>query len=135
MIRYLLDTNICIALIRHNSSVRNHLLACAPGTVALSVITLSELEFGIQKSTQPDRNRIALAAFTAQLRVLPFGGEAAVHYGDIRAALQRAGTPIGPLDTLIAAHARSINASVVTNNAREFRRVDRLEIENWLSDS
>ena len=132
----MLDTNICIALIRdHNSTVRSRLEACVPGSVALSVITLAELEFGIQKSTQPDRNRIALAAFTAQLRVLPFGSEAAVHYGDIRAALQRAGTPIGALDTLIAAHARSIQAIVVTNNEREFRRADQLNVENWLSDS
>jgi len=110
-------------------------VACAPGTVALSVITLSELEFRIQKSAQPDRNRIALAAFTAPLRVLPFAGEVAVHYGDIRAALQRTCIPIGPLDTLSAAHARTINAIIVTNNERESRREDQLDVENWPRDS
>ena len=134
MIRYLLNTNIRIALIRHNRSVRDRLVACAPGTAAFSVITLPELEFGIQESAQPDRNRIALAAFTAQLRVLPFAGQADFHYGDIRTALQRAGTSIGPLDTLIAAHARSINAISVTRNESKFRRMGRLETENWLGD-
>ncbi len=136
MIRYILDTNICIALIRRrDQAVRGRLVNCAPGTVALSAVTLAELEFGIQKSMQTDRNRIALAAFTAQLKVLPFGANAAAHYGDIRALLQRAGTPIGPLDTMIAAHARSIGATVVTDNEREFRRVEGLEVENWLGVS
>lgn len=134
MIRYLLDTNICIALIRQqNSAVQNRLVRCRPGTVGVSAITLAELEFGIGKSAQPARNRIALATFTAQLQVLPFGSEAALHYGDIRAILQRKGTPIGPLDTLIAAHARSVSAIVVTDNEREFRRVDGLEVENWIA--
>ncbi len=135
MIRCLLDTNICIALIRQRDlTVRERLVNCTPGTVAISAVTLAELEFGIQKSTQTDRNQIALAAFTAQLQVLPFGADAATHYGAIRAVLQRSGTPIGPLDTMIAAHARSIGAVVVTNNEREFRRVDGLQVENWLGE-
>lgn len=136
MIRYILDTNICIALIRQRDlAIRERLVNCTPGTVALSAVTLAELEFGIQKSAQTDRNRIALAAFTAQLQVLPFGANAAAHYGDIRAVLQRAGIPIGPLDTMIAAHAQSIGATVVTNNEREFRRVEGLDVENWLGES
>ena len=133
MIRYLLDTNICIALIRHrNSDVLARLSACAPGEVGLSVITLSELTFGVEKSARPAQNSVALAVFCAPLEILPYGPTAATAYGAIRAKLERAGQPIGPLDSLIAAHGLALDATVVTDNEREFRRVPDLKVENWI---
>lgn len=130
---YLLDTNICIALIRHrNPNVLARLSACTPGDVGISTITLSELTFGVEKSARPTQNRVALAAFCAALEIYPYSESAASAYGEIRAQLERTGQPIGPLDTLIAAHGLSLDATVVTNNEREFRRVPELKVENWV---
>jgi tRNA(fMet)-specific endonuclease VapC len=131
--RYLLDTNICIALIRHrNTNVLKRLSTCAPGEAGISVITLAELEFGAEKSARPAQNRIALAAFCAPLEIFPYGESAASAYGAVRAKLESEGQPIGPLDTLIAAHGLSLDAIVVTNNEREFRRITDLNVENWI---
>ena len=134
MIRYMLDTNICIELIRgRGGAILRRLRECEVGEIGISAIAFAELQHGVAKSALPERNRIALAEFCAPLEILPFGDAAASAYGTIRATLERAGKTIGPLDMLIAAHACSIEAAIVTNNEREFRRVDHLRVENWLS--
>jgi tRNA(fMet)-specific endonuclease VapC len=133
MIRYLLDTNICIYLIKqHPKQVIEHLRTLLVGDVAISAITFAELEYGAAKSSRPEQNREALIAFTAPLEVLPFDDDASLHYGEIRADLERAGMIIGAMDMLIAAHARSRSLKLVTNNSREFQRIHGLDIENWV---
>lgn len=132
MIRHLLDTSICIHLIRgRGGAVLARLARCGTGSVGISAITLAELLYGTARSADPGRNRIALARFCAPLEILPFDRRAASAYGDVRAELEQLGHPIGPLDTLIAAHAVSLNAALVTRNEREFRRVEGLRVENW----
>ncbi|RJP31118.1 MAG: type II toxin-antitoxin system VapC family toxin [Phycisphaerales bacterium] len=132
--RSLLDTDTCIAVIRgRGERVLARLRRRRVGTVGISSITLAELEFGVANSSDPARNAVALARFCAPLEICPFGGEAASRYGRVRAALKRARTPIGPLDTLIAAHALALHATAVTGNEREFRRVPGLRVENWLT--
>lgn len=132
MIRYLLDTNICIYLIRSRSqSLFDRVAAHQPGDLGISSITLAELEFGVSKSAFPERNREALRMFTLPLEIVAFDEAAAESYGRVRAALELAGTPIGPLDTLIAAQALALNAVAVTNNSREFKKVPGLAVEDW----
>lgn len=133
MTSYMLDTNICIEVIRgRGAAVLDRLRALDVGDALLSVITVAELEHGAAKSAFPDRNRVQLAKFCSPFEILPFDGMAAGVYGEIRAYLERDGKSIGPLDTLIAAHALSTSAILVTNNEREFRRVPDLPVENWL---
>jgi tRNA(fMet)-specific endonuclease VapC len=133
MIDYLLDTNICIELIRSRSTkILKRLQKCRIGQVGISSITLAELEYGVYKSRDPQRNRLALIEFCAPLEILSFDDRAASIYGQIRTAIEKAGKPIGPLDTLIAAHALALDATLITNNQREFARVPKLHIENWL---
>ncbi len=133
MIRFLLDTSICIELIRGRApAVLARLRRRKIGTIGISAITLAELRYGVAKSSDPARNTVALAHFCAPLEICPFDHEAASAYGEIRAGLERAGTPIGPLDTLIAAHALTLDVAVVTNHEREFRRVPGLRVENWM---
>ena len=132
MIRYLLDTNACIELIRKRSAaVLRRLRACTVGEVAISSITLAELYYGVARSAFPERNLAALTEFCTPLALLPFDDRAAALYGQVRADLERSGHPAGPLDTLIASHALSIKATLVTDNEREFHRVKGLEVENW----
>ena len=132
MTRFMLDTDTCIDVIRkRGGAVLQRLLACSPDEVCLSSVTLGELEYGVAKSAAPERNRMALLRFVTPLDVLPYGGGAAAAYGHIRGELERAGTPIGPVDTMIAAHALSLGLTVVTDNEREFRRVPGLSVENW----
>ena len=100
--------------------------------MAISSITVSELEYGAAKSSSPDQNRNALLAFLSPLEILPFDDQAAFHYGNIRSYLEKAGKIIGSMDMLIAAHTRSIPLILVTNNYREFSRVPDLRIENWV---
>lgn len=129
---YMLDTNICIDLIRKRSPTLLHKLQQAkPGEVAVSAITLSELEYGVARSTAPEKNRLALAEFMTPIMILPYGDSEAIMYGRIRAHLDSKGTPIGALDTLIAAHALSRDLILVTTNEREFRRIPGLRVENW----
>lgn len=133
MIRFLLDTSICIELIHGRApAIVGRLRRRKIGTIGLSTITLAELLYGVAKSRDPGRNAIALAHFCAPLEICPFDQEAGSSYGAIRTELERAGTPIGPLDTLIAAHAMALDVAVVTNNEREFRRVPGLRVENWV---
>ena len=129
---YMLDTNICIYIIKQRSQqIIDRLRDCEVGDVGLSTIVLSELIFGVEKSDQRQRNRTALTQFVAPLEIAPYDGSAAQAYGRIRALLEKGGTPIGPLDTLIAAHALSLNCTLVTNNERELTRVPGLQVENW----
>ena len=131
--RYLLDTNICIQIIRRKpSELLSRLTALPVGDVGLSTITAAELHVGVQKSRDPARNAEALTLFLLPLEVAAFDYAAAEAYGRIRAALESAGTPIGPLDTLIAGHAASLDVILVTDNVAEFSRVPGLRIENWL---
>ncbi len=129
---YMLDTNICIyAMKKKPERVLKRLKEELNSGVCISSITLAELEYGMKHSSDPVRNEQALLRFLAPLSILPFGMEAAKKYGEIRAYLQSQGTPIGPLDMLIAGHAKAENVILVTNNVREFERVLDLEIENW----
>ena len=129
---YLLDTNICVYVIRgrrHEALARfaQHALA----DLMVSSVTAAELYFGIEKSDYREDNLAVLDNFLAPLVLAPFGGAASKVYGRIRVDLERRGLPIGPLDTLIAAHALSLDAVLVTNNVREFARVPGLRLENW----
>lgn len=130
--RYLLDTNICIAVMKRRPRALLERLNAAADVLAVSAITEAELRFGVAKSTQPQQYALVLANFLARLSVLPFGDTATWHYGEIRAFLERAGMPIGANDLFIAAHARSLDAVLVTNNRREFDRVPGLTVEDWL---
>jgi tRNA(fMet)-specific endonuclease VapC len=131
--RYLLDTNICIYVIkRRPPQVLVRFQRCALGDIGLSTVTLAELQYGVAKSAFPERNQQALDAFTLPLEVVPFDAAAALAYGPIRATLERQGTPIGAMDLLIAAHARSLGVTLVTNNPREFGRVEGLQMETWV---
>lgn len=132
MTRHILDTDTCIELIRGRSaSVLKRLRQCQVGTVGISSITLAELQYGVAKSSDPARNQAALLGFCAPLDIQEFGLVAADAYGRVRAALEKRGLPIGPLDALIAAHALSLPATLVTCNEREFRRIEGLKVENW----
>jgi len=130
--KFLLDTNTCIFLIkRRPETVIHHLQECLPGEVGISSITLAELRYGVEKSTHTHRNREALAEFVLPLEIAPFDEDASASYGAIRAELEKAGTPIGSMDMLIGAHALSIGATLVTNNTREFKRIKKLKIVDW----
>ena len=129
---YMLDTNICHHIIKQKPlQVLERLRALPVSGVGISSITLSELEYGVAKSSRPEQNRDALSAFLAPLEILSFDERAALHYGEVRAYLERNGIAIGGMDMLIAAHAIGLSAMLVTNNVREFERVDGLRIERW----
>lgn len=131
---YLLDTNICIYIIRNRPvSVRERFNELSLGDVAISVITEAELRYGAAKSSYPEKNNEALTRFLLPFDILPFTSEAVTAYAAIRAALERKGTPIGAMDLLIAAQAQLLNATLVTNNMKEFGRVDGLQLENWVA--
>jgi tRNA(fMet)-specific endonuclease VapC len=128
----LLDTNICIFLIRRRSpEALRRFEEFEIGEVGVSVVTVSELRYGVEKSARVEQNREALNKFLFPLEIMDFDLDAAASYGRIRADLEKRGTPIGPLDTLIAAHAASLGATLATNNTREFERVPNLQIEDW----
>ncbi|MBS3776834.1 MAG: type II toxin-antitoxin system VapC family toxin [Bacteroidales bacterium] len=129
---YLLDTNICIYIIKKRpANVLKKFESLSPGDVAISSITLAELYYGIMKSSNPKKNQEALDKFLIPLEILDFDYAVTIEYGKIRADLEKNGTPIGPLDTLIASHAKSLNLTLVTNNEKEFERIPDLKIENW----
>ncbi len=131
---YLLDTNICIYLIKKKPiEVLQHFQKIDVGMIGISSITHSELLFGVEKSQFPEKNFDALEKFTVSLEVLPYDSKASYVYGKIRKNLESKGTPIGSMDTLIAAHAISSNSILVTNNEKEFRRIPELKIENWVN--
>lgn len=132
----LLDTDICICLINRRTGferVLRRLSGRSLGEICLSAVTVSELQFGVAKSARANTNQDALSEFLARFALLDYPVNAAVAYAKIRIALQRAGTPIGSNDLLIAAHAMSIKASVATANVDEFQRVKGLKVLDWLS--
>ena len=130
---YLLDTNICIYIIKQKPhSVLNKFNSIEPGEIAISMITVSELYYGARKSANEEKNILALNKFILPFNILDFDIAAANIYGIIRTELESKGIPIGPLDTLIAAHAISLDYILVTNNEREFTRVSGLQVENWV---
>ena len=129
---YLLDTNICVLLIRQKSPQVLTKLTSHPITdIGISAITVAELQYGVQKSSRPAQNQQALDQFLLPLTIISFDENDAVAYGQIRANLEAQGSPIGALDTLIAAQAVQYNLILVTNNVREFGRVPGLAIEDW----
>ena len=130
--KYMMDTNICIYAIKNKpESVIRKILSQNPEDLCISVVTYAELRHGVEKSQAVEKNRIAMSLFLSAITVLDFDGEAAEAYGQIRAELERKGTPIDPMDLLIAGHARSQGLILVTNNTREFARVTGLRIEDW----
>jgi len=129
----MLDTNICIYLIKKKPfHVVDRLRTFEPGEVAVSSITVAELQYGVCKSSRPDRNEEALAEFLVPLEIVSFDESATAHYGNIRAHLEKSGNLIGSMDLLIAAHARSLSLILITNNIREFGRVPGLRAEIWV---
>jgi tRNA(fMet)-specific endonuclease VapC len=129
---YLLDTNICIYIIKKKpAEVFDKFKNLTIGDVGISSITLAELQYGIEKSSNPVKNKEALEKFLTPIEVIDFGYDATVEYGKIRSELERKGVPIGPLDMLIAAHAMSLDVTLVTNNVREFERIPELKIDKW----
>jgi tRNA(fMet)-specific endonuclease VapC len=129
--KFLVDTNICIYALKQNPIVLERLLEQKPVDVGLSVITEAELRTGAAKSSSPTRTARLLENFLRPLTVVAFVSADAVAYAQLRAKLERAGTPIGPLDTLIAAQALARGLTLVSNNEREFRRIGGLRLENW----
>ena len=130
--RYLLDTNICIYIIKRSPAhVHERFTHLSVGDIGVSSITFCELQFGVSNSANPEKNQFALTEFLGPLDVLDFPSGAALPYGEIRAHLQRMGTPIGSYDLLLAAHALYLNLIMVTNNTKEFTRVPGLKVENW----
>lgn len=132
MLRYLLDTNIVIYVLKRRPIEVLSLFNENASRMAISAITLSELFHGAEKSTRVSDNLVAIEDFCSRLEVLPYGAKAAQHYGVIRAGLEKTGQPIGVNDLHIAAHARSEGLVVVTNNVGEFARVPALQVENWV---
>lgn len=128
----MLDTNICIYIIKQKPlEVLKRFLEYQVGDITISAITLAELRYGVAKSHYREKNAKALDEFILPLEVLPFEEEATKAYGEIRAALEKLGAPIGSMDLLIAAHAVSQGVTLVTNNSREFNRVSGLKVVDW----
>jgi tRNA(fMet)-specific endonuclease VapC len=132
MVKYLLDTNIVIYVMKRRPIEVLAIFNENAGRMAISAITLSELLFGAEKSSHVSKNVSAVEDFCSRLEVLPYGGRASQHYGAIRAALTKSGQPIGVNDIHIAAHARSEGLVLVTNNVKEFFKVPALQVENWV---
>ncbi|MBW1659335.1 MAG: type II toxin-antitoxin system VapC family toxin [Deltaproteobacteria bacterium] len=130
---YLIDTNICIYIMNQRPpEVIQRFKRLEVGQVGISSITVSELQYGVWKSQNPERNSRRLDEFLLPFEILPYDEAASGHYGRIRAHLERKGQAIGPLDLLIAAQALSRNLVLVTNNEKEFQRIEALKIENWV---
>lgn len=129
---YMLDTNAILMAVRHpDRKIAETIKAHLGKDLCISAITFGELEYGIQKSSAPERNRAAITQILLGIRILPFDAAAARHFGDLFADLERKGLRIGERDMLIAAHARSLGCTVVTNNLREFTRVEGLNCADW----
>jgi tRNA(fMet)-specific endonuclease VapC len=132
MPQYMLDTNICIYVVKNYPSKLRERFNRLADQLCISTITLAELHYGAEKSARRLENLEAIRQFAARLEILPFSAAAAAHYGEIRADLERAGKPAGSYDMLIAGHARSEGMTVVTNNLREFKRMPGVRSESWL---
>lgn len=130
--KLMLDTNICICLIkRWSEKIIGNLKKHTAGEVGISSITLAELQYGVVKSRHKKQNRIALEEFVLPLEIAPFDEKAAETYGIIRSQLEKTGKPIGSLDTLIGAHALCLGVTLVANNVREFKRIKGLKVVDW----
>ena len=132
MLRFMLDTNICIYVIKNKPAGIRERFERQAEELCISTITLGELLFGAEKSARPDQNRVGVEEFVGRLEIRPFTASAAAHYGQIRADLGRRGLVAGGHDMLIGGHARSEGLVVVTNNRREFERMSGLLLENWV---
>lgn len=132
MIKYLLDTNILIYAIKNRPPVVRELFNRHYGQLAVSTISVGELVYGAEKSAFPERNLADIESMLARVEVLSFDEAAAHHFGQIRAELYRLGTPIGPYDMMLAGQARSAGLILVSNNTKEFERVNGLRLENWV---
>jgi tRNA(fMet)-specific endonuclease VapC len=133
MLRYMLDTNLCIRLLRDRPAGLRPRFNAEADSLCISTIVLMELLYGAEKSDRREHHRVEVQRFADRLQVLPFDSDAAGHAGEIRSALERQGRPIGAYDLLIAGHARSRGLVVVTGNLAEFSRVEGLRAEDWLS--
>lgn len=132
--KYMLDTNTCIYIIKRKpQNVLEKFQTIPPFAISVSSISVAELEYGAAKSQFPDRNRSALNQFLIPLEIMQFDEQAATIYGSIRTTLERSGKIIGAMDLLIAAHALSLNLTLVTNDTKEFNRVQDLVLENWVT--
>ena len=131
MLEYMLDTNICIYVLKNRPAVVREKFDSVAERLCISSIVLAELHYGAEKSARRQQNLQAIEEFVARLEVLDFSPAAAAHHGQLRAELERLGQPAGPYDMLIGAHARSEGLIVVTNNMREFARMPGLRVENW----
>lgn len=132
MLKYMLDTNICIYTIKNKPEAVRQTFVAHDGQMCVSTITQMELTYGAEKSLFPTKNLKNVEDFLARLDVKGFDSTAAAHTGQIRAELTKLGKPIGPYDQMIAGHARSLGLIVVTNNVGEFSRVAGIRIENWI---
>lgn len=132
--KLMLDTNICIALIKRKpKEILDRFSLYQVGDICISAVTLAELRYGVAKSLFQEKNQAALDEFILSLEVVSFDENAALVYGNLRAMLEKQGTPIGSLDTMIGAHALSLNLTIVTNNTKEFNRIPDLKVVDWLS--
>lgn len=131
--KYMLDTNICIFILRNRitEQLNQKLISTLFSDMVISAITLAELELGVQKSYDPKKAEEKLQLFIAPFEIIPFDIQDTLSYARVRNELEKNGTPIGPLDTLIASHALSHNLTMITNNVREFSRVKELKVEDW----
>jgi tRNA(fMet)-specific endonuclease VapC len=132
MLRYMLDTNICIYVIKNRPAGLRERFNSLADQLCISAITLAEVIYGAEKSARPVENLAIIDQFAARLDVLSFGERAATHYGQLRAELERAGHPAGIHDMMIGGHARSEGLTLVSNNLREFQRMEGLRFENWV---
>ena len=132
MLKYMLDTNIIIYIIKNKPEKVRKTFKIHYGQICISAVTLMELIYGAEKSANPERNLRDIEGLSARLDVLPYDDDAATHTGQLRAELAKAGRPIGPYDQMIAGHARSLGLILITNNIREFKRVPGLRVENWV---
>lgn len=132
--KYLLDTNVCIAVLRGNPKVIEHLQTLRPEDCGVSTITVFELLSGVERCRHPERERAKVEALLAPLHLLPFDGEAAIRAAEIRGHLERLGQIIGPYDLLLASQALALEVTFVTRNTKEFSRVAGLALEDWESD-
>lgn len=135
MLKYMLDTNICIFTVKNRPAHMREVFNRHHGQMCISAVSLMELIYGAEKSASPERNLAVVEGFAARLDVLPYDEIAASHTGQLRAELAKSGTPIGPYDQMIAGHARSRGLIIVTNNRGEFERVPGLRIEDWATSA
>ena len=130
--KWMLNTDTCIAIIKKHPVALKKLRGKSIGQVGLSSITLGELAFGADKSSRPNDAHVALSEFLLALEIAAFDDHAAMRYGEVRASLGRLGKPVGPLDTLIGSHAHALDVILVTHNTREFAQIEGLRLEDWV---